>query len=36
MNGLFMIIGIGLVLSLFALYAPQISSWCDRQLAKKH
>lgn len=36
MNAVFMIIGIGLLISLFALYSPKISSWCDKQLAKKH
>lgn len=36
MNGLFMIIGLGLLVSLVTLYSPQISAWCDKQLAKKH
>ena len=35
MNGLFVIIGIALLMSVFALYSPQISAWCDKQLAKK-
>lgn len=36
MNGLFVIIGAGVFISLMALYSPQISAWCDKQLAKKH
>lgn len=36
MNGLFVIIGLALLVSVFALYSPQISSWCEKQLAKKH
>ncbi|GIA53717.1 Uncharacterised protein [Vibrio furnissii] len=36
MNGLFVIIAGGLIVSLVALYSPQINAWCDRQLAKKH
>lgn len=36
MNGLFVIIGISLLISVFALYSPQISAWCDKQLAKKN
>lgn len=35
MNGLFVFIGIALLISVFALYSPQISKWCDKQLAKK-
>lgn len=36
MNAIFVIIGIGLVISLLTLNAPKISSWCERQLAKKN
>ncbi|MGR5487915.1 hypothetical protein [Vibrio alfacsensis] len=35
MNGLFVIIGVALLISIFAHYSPQISAWCERQLAKK-
>lgn len=35
MNGLFIIIGIALLISLFALYSPQISNWCEKKLEKK-
>lgn len=35
MNGLFVIICIALLVSVFALYSPKISTWCEQQLAKK-
>lgn len=36
MNGIYAIIAIGLAVSVFTLYAPNIVKWCDKQLAKKH